>query len=107
PDPLSGPTNPFAMTAPVVKLIVDVVGALSGSGVADTEPFAVDPVTVMLPVTATAASGTPQWPLTWRVFATLVASLPWRPDRTAGGRVSTIRDGFSGTNFRPVRSWRK
>ena len=92
---------PLAMVSPTGKLMVEVVGAGSKVGVADTKPAPVCEATVRFPVTATADAGTPQWSWTVRVWGTPVANAPVTPDRTAVGRLSMIRDGLSGTNFRP------
>ena len=52
-----GTMTPLARVSPLGRLIVDVVGWFVGTGPSDSQPPAVSPVTVRLPVTATAPAG--------------------------------------------------
>src|SRR5664279_4945804 len=80
-----GTVTLLARVSPSGKLRVDVRGTFWGVVVRATNPGAVWPVTVRLPVTATAAAGT-FWvvsrgtcPVTWNDAATLAVSADPRP----------------------------
>ena len=94
PVPERATVTPLARLSPSGKLSVEVVGLLVGVGVSETKPALVCPVTVRLPVTATAFEGTPPCPVTANVRATPELKAPARPMLE---RVSRIRAGVSGT----------
>ena len=69
PVALRATVTPLARLSPTGKLIVEVVGLLSGSGARNTNRPGLA-VTVRLPVTAIALAGTLPRPVTWNVRAT-------------------------------------
>ena len=85
PSAPSGTLTPFARVSPVGKFTVEVPGLLSRTGVRLSQPAAVAPVTVRLPVTAMAFTGTLMdaspglRPVTWKVLAAPTSSGPSNP----------------------------
>src|SRR5664279_2466516 len=83
----------LALISPVLKLIVEVVGAASGSGPMYTAQEKLELTTVTLPVTAVALLGIPPRPVIWNVAGVLAVILPLQPLPL---RVSSRRTGVIG-----------
>ena len=85
----------FARSSPTGTFTVE--GEALGLGVGDTvtQPAPVWPVTVTLPVTATASAGNPSTPATCQDRGTPAAKAPDSPVPT---RLSSTRTGLTATN---------
>src|SRR5512135_1518263 len=100
----SGTVTPVARLSPLGKLSDEVGGLLLGVGVRASQPMLVWPVTVRVPVMATAPVGTflvgsaTLRPVTWKVPATWLWMWVGRPFAT---RLSTIRLGATGMYIAP------
>src|SRR5919112_5951869 len=94
PAELSDAVKLFARVSPSGKLSVELGGVDVAFGVIVTNPAAVWPVTVTLPVTAIASAGIGPTPATWKLFGELVLKTPVTPTLL---RESTTRSGVIGT----------
>ena len=80
--------------SPAGKFTVELAGTVVGSGPRYAYPPPLWPVTVRVPVTATALAGTPPRPATWKVRGAWAVNGPLSP---MPNLVSSIREGGNGT----------